>query len=145
MKNLFLVLGVIFSILIIIVGVWLFLVMKLTSQSKAYVDETVPKIISDWNVQILRTQSTKELLGRVSPEEMAASFKKLSEQFGPFKEYKGSTGKVNVEFVGFGMVTTADYEAEASFEKATVKIVVHLQLVNRIWQIENWQVQFKII
>jgi|GEM_PF-3090196 len=74
MKNLFIALGVIFLVIVIVViGVVGFIAYsgsKLDTSSKAYVDESVPQIVSTWSAKNLLDRASPELLHAASPEQI---------------------------------------------------------------------------
>src|SRR5262245_15800289 len=97
MKKLLIILGGIFAIILI-----LFLVVfgyasivgpRLDRESKAWVDDLVPKIVTRWDANILAENSSAELLKVSSKEEFLRTFAILSDELGTMEKYKGSQGE----------------------------------------------------
>ena len=144
MKKTLIILGGIFAVLII-VGVVGFIFMAITGtaldkESKAYVDDVTPKILSNLDKETLFKYSSDELKSSATSEEIDKIFSWFS-KLGKFKEYKGSAGSSYVNYiVGKGKQTLGYYTAQAEFENgpATIKIIV-------IKKDKRWQVlQFNI-
>lgn len=139
MKNILMILGGIFVILIvagvIVVSILAVKGTALDKESKAYVDEVVPKILSNLNKEILFQYASDELKNSATPEEFDKIFK-LFAKLGTFKEYRGSAGQSNISLTTEkGKQITGVYETHAEFENgpATINITV-------IKKGNNWQV-----
>ena len=139
------ILGVVFLILIIavggLVGYCAYIGSKLDSSSKAYVDASVPSIISTW--------SRNEFIKRVSPqfrkttsdEQVGELFARLAEQLGSFQSYDGSKGDSNVFYTTQdGKVITASYTATATFQNGKIDIQIKLIQINEEWLILGFHV-----
>jgi len=128
MKKTLMILGGIFAILIVagVIGFSLLAIKgkKLDKESKTYVDEVVPIILSNLNKETLFQYASDELKNSASSEQFDKIFNWFG-KLGQFKEYKGSTGQANIlVMAGRGKQITGLYEAKAEFESgpATVKI-----------------------
>ena len=144
MKKILTILGAIF-ICLILVGViaisgLYYYFSGLNKESKAYVDEVIPMIVTSWNSKELINRVSPEFLQVVSAEKIGLLFSTLSEQIGPLKDYKGSTGKAKVTITPKGKVIAANYLAKAVFEKAPAKIEIQTILLDNKWQIEGFRV-----
>ncbi|MBT8763565.1 hypothetical protein KFV02_06420 [Desulfohalobiaceae bacterium Ax17] len=145
MKKILTVLGGIFVVLVI-VSIIGFLILNyfgnnLDTESMAYVDENIPKIISAWDSNELINQASPELLQVMSKEKIEYFFKFFSDRLGSLKEYKGSKGKANIFITtGEGKVITAAYLAEALFEKAPSTIQIRIIKHDDKWQILEFRV-----
>jgi len=145
MKRILVVLGGIFAF-ILLVGIIGFLVLnffgrRLDKESKAYVDEVIPIIATSWNSKDLLDRASPELIQVAPTEKIESLFHAFSEKLGPLREYKGSRGDAKLGFTPqMGKITTADYVAEAIFEKAPAKINVRTILHNGTWQILQFYV-----
>jgi len=144
MKKLFQVLGLIFAGLVI-VGVIAFVVLAwkgsaLDKESKAYVDEVIPKILTDLRKETLLTYSSDELKNAAKPENMDKLFvwfKKL----GHFKEYKGSKGQANISVTTqAGKVITGRYVAEAEFDTGPAQVQIVTVKKGDMWFVQMFQI-----
>ncbi len=116
----------------------------LDQESRAYVDQAVPLILTSWNAEELLKRASPELLKKTPPKTIKSLFNEMSRQLGPMKTYNGSEGEahdsVNPEQ---GRQTVANYQAKAVFEKAPAKVDIKLILHNHEWKIFSFQVNFK--
>jgi hypothetical protein len=130
MKKTLMILGCIFAVLIVL-GVIGFAVLAvkgtaLDEESKAYVDEVIPRILANLNKEALFQYASDELKNSASPEEFDKVFNFFA-KLGQFKEYKDSSGQANMSFTTErGKEITGIYEAQAEFENgpATIKITI---------------------
>jgi hypothetical protein len=128
MKKTLMILGVIFAVLIVagVTGFSLLAVKgrALDKESKAYVDEVAPVILSNLNKETLFRYASDELKNSASSEQFDKIFNWFG-KLGQFKEYKGSNGRANISVtIGKGKQIAGLYEAKAEFESgpATIKI-----------------------
>lgn len=145
MKTVLMILGVLFLILIIavagFVGYAAYVGTQLDASSKAYVDASVPAIISTWSKDELIKRASPQLLKSASDEQIEDLFTKLSEELGPFQSYDGSKGDSNVSYTTQdGKVTTASYTANASFQNGKVDIEIKLIQTNGEWLLLGFHV-----
>ena len=139
MKKTLMILGGIFAVLVI-AGVIGFSVLAvkgtaLDEESKAYVDQVTPKILTDLKKETLFRYASDELKNSCSPEEFDKIFNWFS-KLGNFIEYQESNGQANISVTTEkGKQITGYYEAQAEFEKgpATIRITT-------IKKGDNWQV-----
>jgi hypothetical protein len=129
-KKVFVVLGIVFAGLILVVGVVIgyaaYTGSKLDASSKAYVDANVPPIVSTWSATELLKRASPELRNVGPEEQFTQLFGKLS-QLGSLTKYEGAKGGSNTNISpSTGKVVTADYEAHATFEKGSATIKVSL-------------------
>jgi hypothetical protein len=125
---------------VVVIGVFAVKGSALDKESKAYVDNAVPIIVSDWD--------EKELLSRASQEFMQVTDKEdLDKLFGFFRklgrmrEYQGSEGQSNISFTTEdGRRITAAYTAKASFEAGPAVIKITLIKHGEQWQIAGFRV-----
>jgi hypothetical protein len=108
---------------------------KFDSESKKFVEETVPIICSSWNYQDLTCRASTELLNSASDEDFKLVFKNFSEKLGHLKKHKVSAGEARIGFfIQNGKVVTADYIVDAEFDKGPATI--HIRLIKRG---DKWQ------
>lgn len=113
---------------------------KLNKSSKKYVDENVPKIVSNWSAQELLDRASPELLQVVTPVQIAQLFPKLG-ILGPLTEYQGAQGQAGVFYnPKDGKVISASYVANASFAKGSAEINIRLIQHQGSWQILSFRV-----
>jgi hypothetical protein len=144
MKKLLIILGAVFLAIIVLAAVGIGIVAvkgsALDKQSKAYVDTTVPIIVSGWDEQ--------ELLSRASPEFMQVAKKEdvdklytMFRRLGRLREYQGSEGQSDMSLTTQnGRRTTAFYTAKASFDAGSAIIKITLIKHGEQWQIAGFHV-----
>ena len=139
MKQIFVVVGITFS-LCIVVGVAGFIYLsqvgsRLDTDSKAYVDDIIPRIAAHWDSQVMIDESSPALL-KVAPDEQISKLcAVLKDSLGPLKEYKGALGEARVEITPHGKVTTAQYVVHAAFIKKDATFNVGLILEAGKWRL----------
>jgi len=148
MKRFFVVLGVVFAVLLVVMGVFIgfaaYKGSKLDASSKAYVDANVPPIVSTWSEAELLKRASPELLKVVSAEELSLLFKKLS-QLGSLVKYEEAKGNSNIVFTSAeGKVITANYVAKATFDKGSATIQIRLIEKNGQWKLLRFYVDSPI-
>lgn len=148
MKKFFIVLGVIFTCLIVL-GSVLFAIAayrgsKLDAESKAYVDRAVPQIVASWDPKELLNRASPELLKVAPAEKVEVMFKMFSEKLGKYKEYKGSKGDSLVNITPQGKVVTAAYMTQATFEEGDATIRIRAIKHGARWQILEFYVDSKV-
>ncbi|MBF0569323.1 MAG: hypothetical protein HQL18_00905 [Candidatus Omnitrophica bacterium] len=149
MKRFFYVMGVLSTILIVI-GVIGFLALKISgsqldAQSKAYVDRIVPQIMAKWDTKAFLAQCAPELQ-QISPKEQVdGMFKTLPEKLGAWKRYVGSKGEASINLTPQGKFVTAEYVAEADFEKANALFLLRLTLTGNQWKLTDFRVDSPVL
>lgn len=143
-KKVLIVLGVVFLILIFIgaavIGYSAYVGVKLDASSKAYVDESVPTIVSTWSKDELVKRASPELRAMTSNGQLDQLFA-LFTKLGAFQSYDGATGESNISFTSKdGEVVTASYIAHATFENGKAEIKIKLIHHNDAWQILGFHV-----
>jgi hypothetical protein len=146
MKTVFITLGVIFLILIVLVagfvGYAAYVGTKLDASSKAYVDASVPAIISTWSKDELKKRASPQLLKSASDEQIDDLFTRLAAQLGSFQSYDGSKGDSNVSYTTQdGKVISASYTANATFQNGKIDIQVKLIQINSDWFLLGFHVE----
>lgn len=139
MKKVFTILGGVFLgiIVLVVVGTAIFAVKgnALDKESKQYVDDAVPAIVSQWDMAELQKRASPELSVAVKEgdvEKLFAMFRRL----GKLKEYKGSKGDARISVTTeHGKVISAAYVANAEFEAGPGEITMSLIKHGDQWQI----------
>lgn len=113
---------------------------SLDRESKAYVDASVPAIISAWSTEEIRKRASIELDQDLDYDELAMDFEYLS-GLGKLEEYRGATGEATI-IIGLtrGFEITADYVARADFESGSVEIPITLVRRGGTWQILDFTI-----
>jgi len=143
LKKALVVLGVMFLAIVVLAAIvmaWGYYVLWASeSEAKAYVDRTVPSIVTGWDAKALVAESAPELLQVAPPERLQPMFDGFAARLGPLKQYNGATREryfVNLNpwnrFVTFG------YVADAAFEKGPAKIRVGIIRRGGQWKITDF-------
>lgn len=143
-KRFFMVLGVIFFCLII-AGTASFLVLNLLGgrfdkESKKFADEAITAIVSRWEPMELISRAAPELLRATPADKIVSLFGTFLARLGPLKTYVGAKGQAGFSVSAKERTVTANYVAEASFEKADAVIRVTLIRRGGAWQIFEFRV-----
>jgi hypothetical protein len=146
MKKVLIVLGVLFLALITVVAALIGYVAytgnKLDASSKAYVDESVPAIVTSWSKEELIKRASPLLRQKASDADIDQLFTTLSSKLGNFKSYDGAKGQSNMSYTSEeGQVTTASYVANASFQNGKTEIQIKLIRNSDSWQIVGFHVE----
>lgn len=144
MKKTLKILGIIF-ICFILIGIVGFSILnyfgsKYDKESRAYANKTIPLIITTWNPEELISRSNTELLNIIPPEKLQSLFRLFSDKLGSLEEYKGLNGGAGIHIDQIGIAVTAEYIADADFEKAPAKIKIQLVKQNSGWYISGFSV-----
>jgi len=144
MKTALILLGILFALLLASVGGYFgFLAYegnKCDASSKAYVDESVPAIVSNWSKDELLKRVSSELRQAASEDDLTAMFAKLS-GLGSMQSYDGSTGEAKVHLTKTAKLqVTAAYVARATFQKGKAQIKLDLKQVDGEWYIQSFSV-----
>ena len=129
MKKFFTVLGIIFATLIIIGAIGLGISARqgrqLDAESKAYVDEVVPKILTDLTPETFYVYASEEFTKAV-PRKKLESLCNLFKKLGRFIKYNGSEGDSKTTLMNNQKSVLAEYVASADFEKGPAEVRVAL-------------------
>jgi len=144
MKKTFIILGVAFGVLIVVGFIGAYLVQvkgsALDKESKAYVDEVTPIILSRLNKETLFQYASDDLKNSGSSEEIDRIFNRLG-KLGQFKEYKGSSGQARILVSkGKRKQITGLYEAKAEFGSGTATIKITTIRKENGWQIAQFRI-----
>jgi hypothetical protein len=141
MKKFLAIVGGVFLILVLAVagfiGYAAYQGQRLDASSKAYVEESLPAIVSTWSRDELLKRSSPQLLKVASenPEQLDQLFRKLSE-LGAMRSFGDVKGDSNISYmIGKGKVITASYVANAKFANGEARITVRLIQLSGQWKI----------
>ncbi len=144
MKKVFMVIGVIFTVIVIGLFVLNHFGSKLDVESDKYVDTTIKNIITDWNSQALINNASVELLQVASKAELTSFIQSCSSKFGPLKHYRGAKGQANISLGGQGMIISGRYLAKADFHRASAGITMSVIKHGKRWYITEFRVNSDI-
>jgi hypothetical protein len=144
-KKFFIVLGAIFLTLIVLGAVALVLIairgIALDKESKAYVDEAVPAIISSWSGQELLDRASPELKQTTSGAEVGRIFS-ACRLLGKMLAYRGSEGQgLMAQYLTKGTTISASYIVRGEFERGSAEIDIKLIKHGDKWQINGFHVK----
>ena len=141
MKKIFMVFGIIFLVLIVAIvgfaGFAAYAGAGLDKSSKAYVDQTIPIIVSNWSKDEVLKRASPQLKQIISehPQEFQQLFDKLS-RLGALQHYDGAKGQATVFFDSKqGKIISAKYVADASFAHGQAHIAINLIQLAGHWQL----------
>ena len=142
MKTALIILGVLFALVLALVaggfGYLAYEGKQCDASSKAYVDESIPAIVSPWSKDELLKRESPQLQEVATDEALTKLFDKLS-GLGQMKSYDGATGKANVHLTRAAKLRiTADYTAQATFEKGKAQIKLQLIQSDGVWKIDGF-------
>ena len=138
------ILGAVFLILITVgggfVGYFFYAGAQLDASSKAYVDASVPPIISTWSEDELVKRASPQLRKATSAGQLNHLFSDLA-KLGTFQSYDGAKGEANMSFTSNnGKMITASYLANATFQYGKIDIRINLIQNNGEWMILGFHV-----
>jgi len=143
MKKVLTVLGGIFLCVLVAGGV-IFAVLafsgsRLDKESKAYVDEVVPKICGDLKMNTLMNFAAPNLVN--SPKADMEKVFTLYNKLGKFIKFNESTGQANISYTTQnGKVVTARYSAKVDFETGPARIDIGLIKEKDAWKIMSFYI-----
>ena len=144
MKKVIMILGYIFLALIVglLIGFGSLTVIgnRLDKESKAFVDDAIPAIISTWDVREIEKRASPEFNADVDHDGLEKDFGVL-QQLGNLVMYKGSTGDAHITLsLLYGYEITADYTASADFETGSTNMRMSLIKHRGQWQILDFKI-----
>jgi len=144
MKKLFTILGVIFVAILVIMGIAaaIFIphALKLDREATAYIQDAVPKIVTNWNSQELVDRATPELLADAGSRDNIDRLFKMFEQLGSFKHLGKPEGTVTSSAHTGSTVTLGNYKVQAQFENGAATIGIQLRRVGDSWKINGFRI-----
>ena len=107
----------------------------LDKESKAFVDATIPAIVSDWDATEIKKRASPEFDATINYEDLQQLLDILR-GLGEMEEYRGSIGQAQIVLsIEDGIVITAVYEASADFEAGSADMQLALIKHGGQWQI----------
>jgi hypothetical protein len=149
MKNVFIILGGLFLVVIIVVGVGITYLSKtgdaLDKDSKAYAEAAIPAIITDWDESALQTRESPELVAASSAAELSELFNTFR-KLGKLKYFDGVKGEALIATSPqSGSVITARYIASAQFDHGFADIDLGLIKHGEAWQILRFRLNSRAL
>jgi hypothetical protein len=145
MKKLFTILGILFATIIVIIliaaAIFIPRTLKLDHEATVYIQDAVPKIVTNWNSQELVDRATPELLTAAKKNDEMERLFVMFRQLGSFKHLDTPEGTVvSSAFTGEGTVTLGNYTTNGEFEKGNATIKIQLRRVNDTWKINGFRI-----
>ena len=143
MQKFFTFLGGCFVVILIVIGVSLAIFiprgLKLDREATAYIQESVPKIISPWSSQALVDRATPELMATAkSPDDIQNLFETFR-TLGALKHLGEPKGMVTtMSFTGKGSTTVGNYAIPVEFENGKATISLQIKLEGDRWRINGF-------
>jgi len=106
-----------------------------------YIQDAVPKIVTNWNSQELMDRATPELLAAVKKNDELDRLFIMFKRLGSLKHLDQPEGTVvSSTYTGTGTVTFGNYKTHAEFEKGEARIEIQLRLVGDTWKINGFRI-----
>jgi hypothetical protein len=144
MRTVLTILGAIFAIFIVILitaaVIFIPRAIKLEHGGAVYLQDAIPKIVTNWNSQELVDRATPELLATGSRDSVNRLFV-MFQRLGSLKHLDTPEGTITSSaYTGTGTVTIGNFKAEAEFEKGPATISVQLERVKDTWEINGFHI-----
>jgi hypothetical protein len=145
MRKFFLILGVIFSVLLVGGGIGIFVIARngaaLDAESKDYVDDAVVTITAHWNPDELMKRASPNLRQIAKPDDIVGLFGAAMTALGPLVDYQGAKGGSLVSAMsGSGTTISARYVAHARYARSDADLELSLLKVDGVWKIEGFHI-----
>ena len=113
---------------------------QLDASSKAFVDKSIPTLVSTWSWDEFQKRTSVEFQKVTSKQQWTLYLPKIK-QLGKLESYEGCEGQsyTSLTFQN-GLVVKADYTANAEFQKGSAEINVELIRRKGLWQISRLEV-----
>jgi hypothetical protein len=140
----FIIAGVISLVLVAIIAVFIgyasYIGSTLDKESKAYVDRSVPAIVSSWSEEELINRASPEFKQAIEQAEMNRLFRWFR-TLGPLETYEGSQGQATISVTPqTGKVVSARYLTKGRFERGEATIQINVIKHGDAWQIAGFKV-----
>ena len=145
MKKVLIVVGSVALGVIVLLGIGIGSMMyfgrDLDSSSKEFVDQAIPAVCTGWDASALTSRSSQQLLDATPEAKIAELMAAFSGMFGPMTKYGGSKGDSNMMLnIPHGLLVTARYQAEVTFEKGRGTILIRLNREDGKWKLLQFNV-----
>jgi hypothetical protein len=112
----------------------------LDQESKAYADDAVVAIASQWNEQDLTDRASPQFMATVKDPADLDRVVGVWRTLGPLKKYDGSKGEANINLGSGGRTITAVYVARVEFDHNSARIKISLTKSDGAWKILGFYV-----
>jgi hypothetical protein len=147
MKKVLEILGLVFLIVIIaaagVFGYIAYSQKKLTASSRQFIDESIPKIVTDWDKNELISRSSPQLLEKIESTDTVDKLFGNLKGFGSLKSISDAEGGATYFLSQKNKKATANYKITAEFEKGTAVISANLIQIGAEWKYLRFQVDGK--
>ena len=132
---------VIIAIIAVAAAIFIPRTLKLDREATIYIEDAVPKIVTNWNSQELVDRATPELLDAAKSHDQLERLFVMFRQLGSFKHLDKPEGTVvSGTYTGTGTYTVGNYTAHGEFEKGAATIKIQLQRVDGVWKINGFRI-----
>jgi len=149
MKKFLTALGILFLLILIVGGTVVGYIVHqgsgLDTESKNFVDSTVPKIISHWDMAEFDRADDKAVMEKAgfNADQESKLFAWCQKTLGPMTEYKGAEGQALINFSGGKQYLSAQYSVSAAFQNGPAAVNVTLSKDSGEWKIVGFFVSPK--
>jgi hypothetical protein len=142
MRKFFYGLGVITALVLVAGAIGIFVLSRngaaLDTASRAYVDDSVVKIVANWDAQEFWKRASPRFRAASKYDDIAALFDGARSALGPMVEYRGSQGEAIMSVVNSQTKVTANYIAQGSFQKGNAALRINMVKQGDTWMIEGF-------
>ena len=145
MKTALSIIGIVFLVLLFLlacaVGVFIYVGTSLDASSKAYVDESVPAIVTTWSQEEMTKRESDQFRRATGDDQLTRLFTRFRE-LGALQKYEGSKGDANISFTpNNGLMVTGSYLANATFQNGKAEIRINVIRVGDTWKIYGFRIE----
>jgi hypothetical protein len=108
---------------------------KYGKECRMYLLSAIPKIFSDWNLQLVYQEMHPQFLTLTERIKINSAFKKSSEEFGRLKDIGDIDGNVTVNLTTGGISAVGKYEVPLTFEKGRTLLSISVLKTRLGWKI----------
>jgi hypothetical protein len=108
----------------------------LDAESKAYMDETVPKILTSQRSDVFMQYVDRNPEKTMSEKEVARQVE-IMKRLGRFEGYDGEVGQARVRISGLSRIVTAGYLTTVHFSHGPAEVTAYLVKQNGKWFIHD--------
>ncbi len=113
---------------------------SMDQQSKAYVDQVIPKLVQAWKPAVLFQEESDSLVRTTPPEKINAMLQHFAQKLGPLKQYEGASGQARLMAFKTGHYWIGSYHATGIFEKGDADLIIKVIQENNQWKLLFLQV-----
>lgn len=144
MKKYFSVFGIVIPVIILIFAVFFGVIIYqgagIDEESKVYVDEVTPVVLTSMDKETLFKYADDTLIKSAQADEFDRIFNWFR-TLGELRVYNGSYGQANIKLSFSGVSFVANYEADVTFDKGRARITVSLIRRGGVWKITSFSIR----